>query len=229
MTNELLFIVAVLINLTIILFSLRFGSSGLTAVITANLILVSIFAPKLLSIFGYTSNVGNIFYGSLFLATNLLIEQYGKKAGFKGIWVAFIANILFVTMGQFTMRFIGDPQSSGVNEAIFSLFNNSPRIAAASIIGYLLVQNFNVWFYNFIKQKTAGRYLWLRHGLSIVVAQFFDSLIFFSIAFYLIIPTNLLIEAMVIGFAIKAIIGLLSTPFIYLGSKVKPEEVENAD
>jgi len=227
--NEILFIVAVLIDLLFIALAARFGRVGLILAMAINLILVSTFAPKLISLFGAVSNIGNIFYGSIFIAANLLIERYGIKTAVAAIWLSFSCNIFFVVMSQFALRFIGETASLTANDAITALFASAPRIALASIIAYLLVQHLNVWLYSFIKDKTNGRNLWLRHISSTTVSQLLDSVIFFGIAFYAVIPNATLVEAMIIGFILKTVIGVVGTPFLYFTASLLPQKYSEED
>ncbi|MBI5456878.1 queuosine precursor transporter [Candidatus Kaiserbacteria bacterium] len=213
--NEALFVAAILVNLLFIALAARFGRVGLVLAMAVNLILVSTFAPKLVTVFGFVSNVGNIFYGSLFIAANILVERYGTKAAFTAIWMSFAGNIFFVVMSQFALRFIGETQSLATNDAISTVFASAPRTALASVVAYLLVQHFNVWLYSFVKAKTGERLLWLRHISSTTTSQLLDSVIFFSIAFYAVIPNNILVEAMIVGFVLKTAIGVVGTPLLY--------------
>ena len=103
------------------------------------------------------------------------------------------------------------------------VFGTSVRIFIASIIAYLITQNFDVWFYHFLSKLTKGKYLWLRNCGSTTTSQLIDSLVFFSIAFYGVLPNW--IEVAIFGFIVKAIIALLDTPFIYLTYKVKPKSI----
>ena|SRR5258708_7959165 len=224
MPNDILFIGAVVINLLLILGSFQFGRAGLILAITTNLILVSTFASKLISVFGLLSNIGNIFYGSLFLGTNLLIERYGTRAAYSAVWLAFCGNTLFIVMGQFGLRFAGDATSTSTNEAITTLFSNTPRLALASILAYIIVQHFNVWFYSSLKKYTGEGWLWLRHTASLSLSQLFDSIIFFSVAFYGIVSTGTLLGVMVTGFLLKVCIGFASIPLMYVAQHMSAEE-----
>ena len=221
MINEILFIGAVIINFLFIAGAMRFGTSGLLVMMTTNIILVSMFAPKLIDVFGLVSNVGNIFYGSVFLITNLILENFGKEDGVKALWLSFTGNILFVTMGQFALRFAGETGSAAVNDALPIVFGSVPRLALASIVAYIIVQYVNIWLYSYLKERFAGRKLWLRHGISISVAQFCDSVIFFAIAFAGILPLGVLIEVMSVGFLFKTVIGCAGTPIMYMGKYLK--------
>jgi uncharacterized integral membrane protein (TIGR00697 family) len=227
--NEALFIGAVLIDLIFILGSLRFGRYGLILAVTVNLILVSSFAPKIVITFGLLSNVGNIFYGSLFLSMNLILERYGKSAAYEAIWLSFAGNMFFITMSQFALRFTGDTQSTSANDAISTLFSSAPRIALASIVAYLIVQYFNAWFYTVLKERAGNKNLWIRYISSTTLSQFFDSIIFFSIAFFGALPVNVLLTAMAFGFLLKSFIGFTSVPFIYAAAYLFPDNEPYVD
>lgn len=214
--NELLFVGAALIDLVIITAAARFGKTGLTLAITVNLILVSTFAPKLVEVFGLFTNIGNVFYGALFLASNIMIERFGKKAAVEAMWLSFSANIIFVTMGQFAIRTIGSDASAPVNNAIADLFAVTPQVALASVVAYLIVQYLNIKLYSRLKEYFEARHLGFRHIGSVSVAQTLDSALFFTIAFLGSLSSAAIFTAIIGGIVIKIGIACLSVPFIYI-------------
>lgn len=216
MTNELIFIIIALLDFLCILVVGRFGRSWLVAMVIFNILLISTFGAKLVSIFGFTTNTGNIFYAAVFFATQLLVEQHGKKEGYQSILVGVVAIIFFILMSQLIILTSGIPETQSVNKAIETLFQAAPRIAFASLLAYLFSQTINIWIFDYLKSKTADKHVYLRVNLSNLAGQFVDSLIFFAVAFYGIVPLGVLIQTMTAGFLLKVIIGALSTPFFYL-------------
>ncbi|MBT7337536.1 queuosine precursor transporter, partial [Candidatus Peregrinibacteria bacterium] len=59
---------------------------------------------------------------------------------------------------------------------------------------------------------------WLRNNGSTVISQFLDSIIFFGIAFYGVVPN--IWSLILTGYVAKLIVALLDTPFIYLSYKI---------
>ncbi|MCH8117039.1 MAG: hypothetical protein IIA78_02855 [Proteobacteria bacterium] len=55
-----------------------FGKAGLQVAIATAIILANLQGPKLTVIFGLQTSVGVIFYSSIFFATDVLSENYGK-------------------------------------------------------------------------------------------------------------------------------------------------------
>jgi uncharacterized integral membrane protein (TIGR00697 family) len=214
MVNETIIVITVFLDLLFILLSLRQGKSTVVAMVVVNLILVSTFGSMLITVFGFTTNAGNVFYACTFFALNLLNEHFGKKSAFNGIWTGFMGLILFVILGQLTIRYIVPDNS--VNTSIQTLFNLVPRISFASMLSYLIVQYFNAWLYDRLHQQYGRKMLWLRNNLSTLIAEAFDSIIFFTIAFIGVLSTSDLVQSIILGFILKSAVSLCSTPFMYL-------------
>ena len=214
-TNELIFLVTIFTNFVIILSASRNGREYLLATIAANLILISIFGAKLVSIFGFIINTGNVFYAGIFLATHMLIEHYGEKEGYRTIRIGVLVIFLFLLMAQLTFDLTGYFETANVNRAIHDLFRNVPRIGIASIFAFIVAQNVNVRVYGYFKNKTRDKKLWLRDNASNVMGQLVDSILFFSIAFGGTIPNTILMQVMLGGFLAKIIVGAIGTPFLY--------------
>ena len=88
------------------------------------------------------------------------------------------------------------------------------------MIAFVISQYHDLWAFNFWKQKTNGRYLWLRNNLSTIVSQLLDSIIFMFIAFYHVTPElgAVSILYMVLPlWTLKVVFALLDTPLVYLG------------
>ena len=219
MTNELFYFLIVLIDLTIALIAFRLGVKWLIVFIVTNLLLVTTLAGKVVDIFGFSTTVAGPFYASIFLATDALTEHYGKKIGYKSVLIGFAALSLFVILSQLSLLIVPVSFSEELNTGMKTVFGTSLRVFIASVIAYIISQNFDVWFYHFLQNKTKSKYLWLRNNVSTITSQILDSSIFFSIAFIGVIPNW--IEVAIIGAIAKIIVALLDTPFIYLTFKVK--------
>jgi uncharacterized integral membrane protein (TIGR00697 family) len=214
--NELIFFVTVVIELFFLLYMLRLGKQGMMAVIVVNIILVSSFGALLIHLFGVTTNAGNVFYATIFLAAQIMVERFGRPVAFRSIWVGFSALVLFVLMTQYTIRLVGASDGSALTDSMQQVFSAVPRIAIASMCAYLVSQNLNVWLFAALRQKTGKRQLWLRTLLSSGIGQLVDSLLFFSIAFAGTIPNGELTQALVAGFSIKMLMALIGIPVLYI-------------
>jgi len=104
MTNELRYVVMALIELSIALFALKRGKAWVYVVIGANMILIGALGAKLTTLFGFTTNVGNVFYATIFFCLYLLTEHYGKQAALRGLWIGFIGAAFFCSHVVFHAR-----------------------------------------------------------------------------------------------------------------------------
>jgi uncharacterized integral membrane protein (TIGR00697 family) len=220
MPNELLWLILALVDLIslIIVFKL-FGKEGLYIAITISIILCNIQVLKIINMFGLTTTLGNILYGSIFLATDILSEVYGKKEARKGVWVGFYALFFTTVIMQLALRFKPAPDDF-IDPALQQIFNFLPRVALASMIAYAISQLHDVWFYHLIGEKTKRRHLWLRNNLSTMVSQFIDTIIFCSIAFWGVFPTTIFIEIAITTYLFKLAVAVIDTPFIYLAKRI---------
>lgn len=228
MSNELLFLIATLVDLAFVLFAWRMGKQWLFLVIAVNLMFTSIFGPKLITLFGYVVSVTGITYSAIFIGTDILTEHHGKKDGYKSIWIGFFGLVMLLAISQLIILFEPFEVSQTVSDNMTGLFGAIPRIMLASFTAYLIAQHFDVWFYHFIHTKTGGRFLWLRNNGSTIVSQALDSVLFFTVAFYGTLPDEKLIELVISGYIMKVIVAALDTPFIYLSYWVKGKKLSEA-
>ncbi len=226
--HELFFFITVLIDLTVILLMAYLGRSALMATVVVNILLVSTFGAKLIPIFGFVTNSANVFYASIFLAVNILIERYGTSEGRKAVRIGLISLVLFMVMSQFVLFTAGSGMMQTFDDAIKTVFRIAPRIAFASMVAYVVAQHLNIWLYDILRRKSGGQ-LWLRNISGTCVAQFVDSILFFFLAFYGTIPDEVLVQTILTGFMIKVAVALISTPFLYAGVRVPRMDLSATD
>jgi len=78
---------------------------------------------------------------------------------------------------------------------------------------YLISQHHDVWAFHFWRDKTKGKYLWMRNNASTMVSQLLDTSIFIVLAFYGNAPILTMIGSQ---YLIKVLIALCDTPFCYI-------------
>jgi uncharacterized integral membrane protein (TIGR00697 family) len=173
-------------------------------------------AAKLICIFGFTIDAGIIAYPLTFLFTDVISEVWGKRTATSVVWVGFFANIMLMLLIWLGGLLPPSPEWHN-QEAFQTILGAVPRIVVASMVAYLISQHHDVFAFNFWRNKTRGRWLWLRNNLSTGVSQAIDTVVFGFIAFYGVVPLNVLMgEIMLAQYVIKLIVALLDTPFCYL-------------
>jgi uncharacterized integral membrane protein (TIGR00697 family) len=86
----------------------------------------------------------------------------------------------------------------------------------ASFTAYLVGEFVNSFVLARLKIATKGRWLWTRTIGSTLVGEGLDTLIFISIAFWGIIPSSLLLTAILTQWMFKVVYEVAATPFTYL-------------
>ncbi|MBT3690530.1 queuosine precursor transporter [bacterium] len=217
MSNNILFILMTLTSLSFVLIAFRLGRVWLISLIAVNVVIMNIFVIKGMYLFGLAGTGGNVLYASIFLATDILSEHYGKQEAMKAVRVGFFVSIFFLVMSQFIILF--KPADYDIAQSsLLTLFTLTPRIVLGSMMAYLVSQHIDVWLFDKIKSKTQGKHLWLRNNGSTFVSQFIDSVIFTSIAFIGIYP---IIPLIFFTYLIKLVVAVIDTPFMYLSKKIK--------
>jgi len=221
MPNELLWLIFLLFDLSIVILAFRlWGRYGLYAMIAASVIICNIQVIALVKLFGLIATLGNIVYASIFLSTDILSECYGKREARRGVWIGFFCLIWASLAMQFAIIFIPD-QADEMMPHLREVFGLMPRVALASMIAYLVSQNHDIWAFHFWREKTGGKWLWLRNNLSTLVSQLIDSVTFVLIAFAGIHSGRVLIQLIVTTYLFKLIVAAVDTPFIYIASIIK--------
>jgi len=135
-----------------------FGREGLLACIVLSILLANLQGPKLTVIFGMQTSLGVIFYSSIFFATDLMSEKFGKQAADKAVMMGFSISVIILVMLSISLLFLPSIQdsqtfSSEVHQAFVRILDFTPRFILGSLFSYLISQRFDVWFFHKIKAK----------------------------------------------------------------------------
>ncbi len=193
----------------------RYGSGVLIGIYTALIVMAQVFANKLVVFGEWVVPAAVIVYGVSFLITDALCEFYGKDEAKKAIFSGFVGSLLLVAGIQIVIAWPAAGFWEG-QEALVQTLGFTWRIVAASLIAYLASQNWDVFLFHKIKKTTGEKHLWLRNSASTVTSQFIDTIIFITIAFYGLMPNEVLIGMIVGQYIVKLIIAGIDTPFLYV-------------
>ena len=220
--QEILWLVTLLADLfcTILLYRL-FGKTGLQVAIAFSILLANLQGPKLTIIFGLQTSLGVIFYASIFFATDVLSENYGKKAAQNAVQMGFIVSIIMILMMSLALLYQPSTQlvtaeiSKEIHNAFATIINFTPRFLIGSLLAYYISQRFDVWAFHYIKQQTGEKHLWLRNNLSTMSSQIIDTTIYSLVAWWGIVDLKTAIQLGLVKYLFKIIISIIDTFFIY--------------
>jgi queuosine precursor transporter len=234
MSNETIFCLLLVFVFLTTLFAFRLGRRYLFGLIMLEVGLMNIFVVKQFDLFGLAITGGNILYGGIFLATDILNEFYGKRIARRAVWAGFGAGV-FMLVASALITVISPNEFDTAQSAFKTIFSPTFRIVFASLIGYLVFQSLDVWLFDLLKKSTGGRFLWLRNNLSTIISQTGDSIFFTAVGLLAIpafadskifagfIPAEIFWEVVAFTLIIKIAIAILDTPILYLAKKVRHE------
>jgi len=220
--QELLWLTTLLIDLggTVLLYRL-FGKAGLQIAIAVAIILANLQGPKLTIIFGMQTSLGVIFYSSIFFATDVLSENYGKAAANKAVRMGFAVSVIVLVMLSLALLYLPSTNpatatySASIHEAFATIVNYTPRFVFGSLLAYYISQHFDVWAFHRIKAVTGERWLWLRNNLSTLSSQLVDTAIFSLVTWWGIVDLRTALALGAAKYVFKIVIALVDTVFVY--------------
>ncbi len=178
------------------------------------LVVANIIAGKLISVGMWVVPVAVIAYPLTFLVTDTIAEVYGRRIATRIVWVGFAVNMLMVAL-VYVGKIIPPASFWEGQDAYNTILGSVPRIVLASMLAYLASQHHDVFAFHFWRRRTKGRFLWLRNNASTMVSQGLDTVLFITIAFVGVVPTNLLLNMILGQYIIKLLIAIADTPLCY--------------
>lgn len=223
--NEVLFFVSIFLNFIFVTLAYKlFNKTGVYAWIALATVIANIEVIKCIDIFGMPLTLGNITYGSIFLATDILSEKYGIESARKGVFIGFSSLLVLTILTQIDLLFVPN-QEDFAHEAMKTLFTLTPRICLGSMIAYLISNSLDIFLYEKIKLYSPdGKFMWLRNNTATMISQFIDTIIFTLIAFAGVFPSETVIKLCLTTYLLKVIIALCDTPFLYIANLINPDK-----
>ncbi|MGD9637608.1 MAG: queuosine precursor transporter [Alphaproteobacteria bacterium] len=216
-----------------------FGKEGLYVFVAIAVVIANIEVLKLVNfnLFSNPITLGNILFSSVFLATDILSEVYGKKYAQKAVMLGFFAYLLsvialFITLGYkpITAQDIPSDMSwaLAVQPAMETLFVPSVGIFISSMTAYFLSQFLDITIFHKVKDKTNNKYLWLRNNASTFCSSVIDNTTFNFLAFVVLtsnpVSITVLLKSYILGMlALRWSLAIFDTPIIYFARKIAPK------
>src|SRR5438309_11270479 len=186
------------------------ASVFVTCLLTANTI-----ATKLITVGGVVLTAAIVIFPLSYVLGDVLTEVWGYATARRVIWLGFACNALMVAAIWVGAELPAAPFWKGQG-AYEEILGQTPRILLASFVAYLAGEFANAFVLAKLKILTRGRWLWTRTIGSTLVGEGFDTVIFISIAFWGIIPANLILTAILTQWIFKVTYEIVATPFTYL-------------
>ncbi len=207
------------VSVTFMLFSVLFC----VCLISANVL-----ETKQIDVFGISLTGGLIVFPVSYIINDCVCEVWGFRKTRLLIWLGFVMNFFFVLLGALCDAIPG--AAYWHNDAGFhAVFGLAPRIALASFVAFLVGSFVNAYVMSRMKISSGGRHFSWRAILSTVWGEGADSLIFFPLALYGVVPTEELPKLMLWQVVLKTVYEVIALPLtIRVVKAVKRYEGEDA-
>jgi len=163
-------------------------------------------------------------YAFTFVASDCYTELYGRRAAQIVVNVGFAMNFVLLALVWSTIYAPGTA-AMGVDPAVFEeVLGAGTGIVIASLLAYVVSQNYDVLAFHWIRERTGPGRLWLRNVGSTATSQAIDTVIFVTVGFYVAprvldvgFPASgsLVVQLIVGQYLLKLLIALLDTPIVY--------------
>lgn len=228
MRNECLLLLSVVVLYGgLLLFYYLLGRQGVLCWTVMATIAANIEVLLVIRAFGMEQTLGNVMFASTFLATDILSETGSKKLANRAVNIGILSSVTFVVISQLWLLY--EPAASDwAMPAVRTIFSNTPRLMAASLIVYVVCQKFDVWAYHRIWAFTSRlcgdskRFLWLRNNAATILSQLLNTVLFTTAAFAGMYDVKTLFSIAMSSFVIFLFTSLLDTPVLYLARHIKP-------
>jgi queuosine precursor transporter len=186
-------------------------------------------AGKIVQLWLFPVSVTVLYFPITYIFSDILTEVYGYARARSVLWTVLLCSVIAGILYQIVVFL---PMAQGfdpvANDAYTRVLGQVPRILIGGWIAVFAGDIANNYLLAKLKLWTNGKYLWLRTISSTFLGQFLNTLLFYIIALYGILPNDLLFQSILTGWLLKVLIEILFTPLTYLVVN-KLKKLENED
>lgn len=183
----------------------------LAVVFCVCLIASNLLETKIIQIGTFTITAGFLVFPVSYIINDCIAEVWGFRRARLIIWLGFAMNFGMLALFQLAVALPSAPFWEG-EEAFRFVFGLAPRIAASSLMAFLVGSFLNAYVMSRMKVASAGRNFSARAVLSTLIGESADSLIFFPLAFGGLMPVQELAKLMIIQVVAKTSYEIIVLP-----------------
>lgn len=184
-----------------------------------------------LGIFNLSASVAIFFLPLVYTINDVITEVFGKERT-RSIIISGLIMVLGILLFSLLATALPPSKRFALNEKSYdTIFGISARISAASLTAFAVAEFLDVLVFVRIRKKLGKNKLWLRNNVSNFVSQFFDTVLFMTLAFYVFgrpfgDNISFLWSLILPYWLLKCFMSILETPFVYWGVKWLKTEKE---
>lgn len=205
--------------------SVAFMAAGL--LFTVCLIVANIIEQKLIRIGPIEATAGLLIFPVSYIVNDLIAEVWGYRKARLIIWYGFAMNFLAVVIFRLSIWVPGSENFTH-SDAFNLVLGNTLRITLASFAAFLVGSFLNAYVMSKMKILQRGRGFSIRAVVSTLIGEGADSIVFFTLAFYAIIPTKDMLVLVATQTAMKTAYEIIILPLTNMIVK-RVKKIEGVD
>lgn len=184
-------------------------------------------AGKIVQLGIFTVSATALYFPITYIFSDILTEVYGYAKARNVVWQALLASILAGIIYQLVVWL---PPAAGfdANDAFSRVLGSVPRILLGGWVAVWAGGILNDYVLAKMKIATKGKHLWMRTIGSTIVGEGVNTILFYTIALYSVLPNSLLISSILSGWLLKVAVEVVFTPITYY-VVAKLKKIENED
>ena len=160
----------------------------------------------------------------LFSINDIIVEVHGAERARSVVRSGLLTIGLLLGFIMFAIYLPPSMRFKESEPAYDTIFGKSARIALASITAFALADFLDIYIFSKIRKKLGKSKLWLRNNLSNFAAQFIDTTVFLTLAFYALDKGfadnwGFLVSLIIPYWLLKCSMSVIETPLVYIGVK----------
>lgn len=209
--NEALFFLQTLLIIIFAFGALKLGKGALTAWVAIQAVIANLFVLKQIKLFGFDVTASDAFAIGSLLGINFLQEFFSREDANLAAKVCFYFMLFFALVSQ--LHLLYQPAEFDTTQSAFQiLLSPSPRLFLASMGTFLLVQQVDIRFFQFLKKKFSSTSFSTRTAITLLLSQLLDTAIFSFAGLYGLVIS--IADIIVVSLIIKLIVILYFTFFM---------------
>ena len=215
--NEFIFLKTLIFLSLSAIFCLALSPAALTALISLQVVLMNLFVTKQITLFGLHATSSDALGIGAVLGINLLREYCGAKQAGKAVLISFISVTFYTIISWLQLKYV--PALADTQQPhLVALLAPMPRILAASLFSYIIVQSLEYWLYDRLQKKFHGAYFILRNYGVVLFTQLIDTILFTLLGLSGIVDD--MSQIIIVSYGIKAVTIFSMTPMLAACKKI---------
>lgn len=183
----------------------------ITVLYVAFQLISDITAGKIVELGIFTVSATVLYFPFTYIFSDVLTEVYGYARARSVVWQVLLVSVLAGVLYQIVV-FLPPAPGFGANDAYAQVLGSVPRILIGGWIAVWVGALLNDYVMAKMKLWTNGEHFWARAIASTVVGEGANTILFYMIALYGIIPNSLLASSIISGWVIKVAVETFMTP-----------------